>query len=289
MKMFRSGVYLLALSCFRWSASTLAFQISKFSRSDSISTKSLEAAFVERRDFLQQAALIGSVVLTGPQHSFADDEGDLTSQLFNPDGSPKEGVETEAKFRTVDFTWDASDQLSVNVDGVNSGSTKQGSNTRLSYELPLKGGTGKEGGELYFDRSEGVNAKACDRIIVYQAPGTASIDRLQKASTIGVAKALDATGDLKRLEGADLIGGRTKTQDGIKYYEFDMAVAPKSCGDSKENLGLGFCPFDEIYLISSTVFDDRLYVFAVKSTKDEWKRANSDIRRVRSSFAVENV
>jgi hypothetical protein len=95
------------------------------------------------------------------------------------------------------------------------------------------------------------------------------------------------TDDLKVLQGADLISGRTRSQGGIKYYDFDMAVAPKTCGDSKENLGLGFCPFDSIYLLSAAVLDDGLYVLALECDKAEWKVANSDLKLVRSSFTVE--
>jgi hypothetical protein len=35
------------------------------------------------------------------------------------------------------------------------------------------------------------------------------------------------------------------------------------------------------------VLDDALYVMAVKSNKSEWKVANSDLKRVRSSFGFD--
>jgi hypothetical protein len=92
---------------------------------------------------------------------------------------------------------------------------------------------------------------------------------------------------LKALKGADLLSGRTRMQGDIKFYDYDMALAPKTCGDSKENLGLGFCPFESIYLLSAVVLDDALYVMAVESNKDEWKVANSDLKRVRSSFGFD--
>lgn len=223
-----------------------------------------------------------------PLVSNAGDDSDLMSTMFNPDGSLKDAeADIEAKFRAVDFTFNGSaNKLALNVDGVNDPSTSKG-DIKLSYELPLK--WDMSASKLYFDRSEGVNAQACDKIIVYQAPGTVSIDRLEKATRVGIAKSLDVPdGDLQSLATADLINGRSVAKDGQRYFEFDMAVAPKTCDKSKEDLGLGFCPYDSIYLLSATVFDDRLYVLAMESNKDEWKRASADLKRVRSSFKVEH-
>ena len=107
---------------------------------------------------------------------------------------------------------------------------------------------------------------------------------------------------------ADLISGRTvrKPIQSLKekgefdeqiYYEFDLAFAPAQCPDymegNKENLGLGFCPYDSIYLVSATVLKSNegdeggtLMCCVVECNKDEWKIANSDLRRIRNSFKV---
>ena len=240
---------------------------------------SLDAAVDSRRAFLGVSA--AAVVATWSVPSLAE-EGDLTTQLFNADGSLKEEMETEAKFRKVELSWDVSDQAIVVQDGSNPATT--GSAVNVSYQLPEKWGTGND---LYLDKKEG--AKACNRITVYQAAGKADMKRLEKASMTGIGKALDVTEGLKEVRGADLIGGKSSSRDGLKYYDFDMAVAPKTCEASSDDLGLGFCPYDSIYLLSSTVLNDRLYVFALQCSKDEWKRANSDLRRVRSSFSVQQA
>ena len=214
----------------------------------------------------------------------ADSEADLTSQMFNADGSLKGEVE-EVKFRTVEIAWGTgSDNYLVNVDGANAASTESGSQVRLSYKLPDKWQQKEDG---YYDKSTSDLSKACQRISVYRAPGKVPAERLAKAATIGIAEALYVTDALKALKGADLISGRTRAQGDVKFYDFDMAVAPKTCGDSKENLGLGFCPFDTIYLLSAAVVDESLYVMAVECDKSEWKVANSDLKRVRSSFAID--
>lgn len=238
----------------------------------------------DRRTFLWNAAA-ATAIIPQPSISHADDE-DLTSKLFNPDGSLKnEDMPIEAKSRSVSIQWDVSEGKHVAIDGKTS---EEAGNTVISYTLPLKWATGESGDDpLYLDRSEGVNAPACQRISVFQAPGKASVDRLQKATNIGVSKALDLEKSLPGVVKADLVGGRTRVENGQKYWDFTMAVAPKTCESSAENLGLGFCPFEAIYLLSSTVFDDKLFVMVIECDKDQWKRANSDLKRVQSSFAVQ--
>ena len=52
---------------------------------------------------------------------------------------------------------------------------------------------------------------------------------------------------LPELAQADLVSGRKRNEEGTVYYDFDLAVAPKTCPDKQaENLGLGFCPYDRI-------------------------------------------
>ena len=196
-----------------------------------------------RRDILSllvPAGLASTGLWTPP--AFADD-ADLTEQLFNADGSLKEGVESEVKYRDVKFTWDQSDSLAINQDGINVKDTKEGSQYALSYRYPTRWSDGKDGDPIYFDRNQGINKKATKRITLFQAKGTATDDRLEKATTIGVAKALDVPEELSRLFKSDIISGRTVEKGDQKYFEFDMASAPETCGSSSENLGLGFCPY----------------------------------------------
>ena len=247
----------------------------------------------EKEDDRRRRAFLSSVVASTwmlSTSALADGTEDLTSSMFNADGSLKEGVASEAKERTVRFVWDDSDQLQVNVDGKNSPNTKEGKTVRLSYNLPEKWGVGPN--DLYVDRSEGVNQKACTRVTVYQAAGTVTEDRLEKATTIGIGKALDAVEELSGILGADIISGRktTKGDDDDVYFEFDMAVAPETCGESKANLGLGFCPYDRLYLLSATVLEgNRLFVLGVESNYQEWRQGNADLKRVRSSFNVSTL
>ena len=183
-----------------------------------------------RRNFL-----IGAGVLSSQLGNFIaradEDTPDLTTQLFNPDGSLKGEIE-EAKTRSVQIAWGegSKDTYAINIDGSNQVGTETGSKVRLSYQIPEKWEQKSDG---YIDISTPNRVKACEKITVYRAPGKVTPERLEKATTIGIADALYATDNLKVLKGADLISGRTRKQGDIKFYDFDLAVAPKTCGDSK--------------------------------------------------------
>lgn len=252
------------------------------------------ACFASRRDILSlfvPMSLASTALLAPKDPSFAaSDNVDLTSQMFNSDGSLKEGYESEVKFRDVSFTWDQSDSLAINTDGVNVQNTKSGSQYALSYQYPMRWSDGKDGDPIYFDRSEGINRKASKRITIYQASGKATEDRLEKATTVGVAKSFDVPEEVSRLYRADIVSGRVVEKGDQKYYEFDMASAPDTCGNSEENLGLGFCPYDDLFLLSATIVNDRLYCMVVEcdSTKI-WKLESKELKRVRSTFNIEEV
>lgn len=135
-------------------------------------------------------------------------------------------------------------------------------------------------------------------------------------------------GNVRRPTGATIIkSGTTDNDDTSKartnriYSDFDLAVAPTTCsGGESEDLRLGFCPYDRIFLVSATVTNtfaassnnsdstimntgddmnsrsivdgsknigpEYLSLLIVESTRSEWQRANADLRRVRGSFIV---
>jgi len=77
------------------------------------------------------------------------EEGDLTSRLYNPDGTLKDDIESEAKFRTIERWWDVSDDRIMIVDG-EGGALASDKPIRISYDLTEKWGTGDQ---LYVDNS----------------------------------------------------------------------------------------------------------------------------------------
>ena len=294
-----------------------------------LTSTSTSTSTSDRRDFISGALAlplfttgiglmaVTSTILGRPDDAIAADD-DMTSEMFNEDGSLKEGVMAvvEAKDRSVgvlfpsnpgDTTSSSSSASAiVSTDGAtigDVGTTQSG--ISASYTVPDKWTSAPD----YLDTLLAVRKKACDQITVYQVPGTFDdFTILENASKIGLSKALGFDSVQKgifpkTLPGADIVSGRkvikaasTATATGAsdtdgekrKYYEFDIAVAPDSCdGKSADNLGLGFCPYDTIVLISATIVDKKMMVCGVTSTKAEWKIANADLKRVRNSFFVE--
>lgn len=262
-----------------------------------------------RRDFMMKSAIAFATALSmnGENAIAADDDGDLTSKMFNADGSLKdEGTSQVAKSKTVSIPFPSSqiESAVISIDGSIPSIPDSEKTINVSYALPDKWTAAPE----YVDTSEGLNVKACDFVSIYQVPGVSVYKTLDKAAMTGVAKAVGIKtlpptdvgyGPFsKDLLSADIISGKkvmkplTSSSDEIEsraYYEFDIAVAPKTCDSSAENLGLGFCPYDEIALISSTIVNSRMYVIGVKCRKDEWKQANADLKRVRESFFVDSA
>lgn len=158
---------------------------------------------------------------------------------------------------------------------------------RVSYDLPSQWG-GPETG--YLDKAEGVNGPAVDRVTTYALPGPAEVRTLDRASTVGVARALGLDtlpASNPGILGADLISGAKRVREGTTYYEFDVAVTPPTCQPgSQDDLGMGFCPYDSIVLLGAAVVDGRMYGIMIEAGRDEWKRGSADLKRARSSFLV---
>jgi len=304
---------ILALKAVAFSPSPLSLICSKspsintnYSRQFSLSSVNDDANVIvmNRRNFIT-AGLVSQILWTPLLQPAAADEGDLTSQMFNEDGSLKAVLngksqsDLEAKSRkiVINFPTEINDKAIVSADGRKvSAGENEGKFLKVTYDVPEKWTDAPD----YIDTLLASGEKACDRIVVYQVPGIfKDFTKLDAATTIGVAKALSVdsleSGVLpSTLKSADVVSGRKATKDcgntgdQCKYYEFDLAMAPDNC-DPKgaENLGLGFCPYNTIVLLSATIVAERMLVFAVTCTKDEWKRSNADLKRVRSSFTVE--
>lgn len=258
-----------------------------------------------RRKFLTKggAAFLSTVLING---EVAVAEEDMTSRLFNSDGSLKDkNAEVEAKSRSVPvaFPSEKIDSAVLSLDGSSLVLPESQKTINVLFSLPGKWTDAPD----YVDTSEGLNIKACDFVATYQLPGTYSYKVLDKAAMTGVAKAVGVNmlpaseigfGPFtKNLLSADVISGKKISKpasssddeiDSRDYYEFDIAIAPKVCDDSSENLGLGFCPYEEIVLISATIVDGRMYVLGAKCKKDQWKRESADLKRVRGSFFVDS-
>ena len=45
---------------------------------------------------------------------------------------------------------------------------------------------------------------------------------------------------------ADLVSASKRSMGDLTYYDFDLAMAPRTCTEGADNLGLGFCPYEQI-------------------------------------------
>jgi len=295
---------------------------------DNDQTKIDQLQTQNRRTFLTTSLLAGITLTStaaGNVSPALATEGDMTSQMFNEDGSLKEGILSnganadviEAKSTTITIPFpskSSTDDAIVSADGSNIELTLSTDNTssaenalvKAQYIIPDKWTPAPE----YLDTLLAVREKACDHITIYQVPGTFKDNTLlEKATTIGIAKALNFASVFKirpdvlpkSIVSADIVSGRkvlkpksssSNGDDNSKdnkrlYYEFDLATAPDNCGQSAENLGLGFCPYDTIVLVSATIVNEKMYVCGVTCNKTEWKRANADLKRVRGSFFID--
>jgi hypothetical protein len=157
--------------------------------------------------------------------SKTDDNEDLTASLYNPDGSLKANVASEATFRTISFRLSAAapggdpQQQVGAIDGkpnaVSSSSSSSSSIggvedkvVMVSYQLPDKWAT---------DRYETNGQSTCRRITVYRAMMARPTD-LSMATKIGVTKALETARIGLDDKKADLMSGAVR--DG--YYDFDL-------------------------------------------------------------------
>jgi hypothetical protein len=255
-------------------------------------TSFIEAVPGDRRDFC--ASILGagtSLLLFHPIHFVAhaaSSDDALLLFLFVPDAVEMTQLVTtdHANFRTVELLWDdrPTGSFPVAVDAIHNERMIRGTPAvSIEYKLP------KTWDDTYTERG----LKCCNHITVYQKTGSARAGALEKAARleIPVARALDigdriaGSDGLKDVKRANLIRSRSVFKDhGQQYFEFDMTFAPNTCDSSA-----GACPYDDLFLISATVLNKRLFVCVIQCDESQWKRRESDLGRIRSSFKVTDL
>jgi len=142
-------------------------------------------------------------------------------------------------------------------------------------ERNIVGQKGPASVQLHYDTAP----DKVSRITVYQRTGTASIQRLKDAaSKLGVPRALDIGdrigSDLADLKTARLVAdGLYSLPSGLACYTFDLVSADD----------------DKRYLISSTVLNERLYVFVMETNAKDFEAdplTANQLIAVRNSFSV---
>mmetsp|Transcript_11981 Transcript_11981/g.15022 ORF Transcript_11981/g.15022 Transcript_11981/m.15022 type:complete len:219 (-) Transcript_11981:8-664(-) len=84
----------------------------------------------------------------------------------------------------------------------------------------------------------------------------------------------------------DIVAARKRTdQNGIIYYDWDLAVSPLEC-PKEQQLVVTTCLPDEVALISAAVSNGKLFVFECAVTPPQWKNFAKALRTLRNSFLL---
>ena len=109
----------------------------------------------------------------------------------------------------------------------------------------------------------------------------------QNTAALGRPERLDLMrtfGLESELERADLVAAAIRTEGGVTFYDFDLALPAKTC---IAELATACLP-TRVILLSCGVCDGELYTARIDATADQWKRGGSALRLLRSSFSVES-
>ena len=86
----------------------------------------------------------------------------------------------------------------------------------------------------------------------------------------------------KDLERADMVAAAKRKSNGITFYDYDLALSPKTCGQEMATA----CLPEKVILLSCGVSGEQLHVIRVDASAAQWKRAGTALRLLRSSFGV---
>ena len=199
-----------------FSSSLVALRLNRDCDNEGFIPRDISEDHWKRRDFLLQSLRAASIIssasslslpsITNAAENYIYERGakdDLTSQLYNPDGTLKDPTMAEAKETTVNLSFmipsnPDSTHINIAMDGMQSTSSSVSDDVAATYvkafyNLPIKWKR-NESPQLppYYDASEGKNGQACNRITVYSisTPNNLVMNTLENASKVGVAKSL---------------------------------------------------------------------------------------------------
>jgi len=115
------------------------------------------------------------------------------------------------------------------------------------------------------------------RTIVTDRPETAALGRPEQ---IDLVRTLELEPELVR---ADLVAAAVRKSDGVTFYDFDLALSPSKCDTEMATA----CLPNKVILLSCGVRAGQLHVVRVDASPDQWKRAGTALRLLRSSFSVD--
>jgi hypothetical protein len=132
-----------------------------------------------------------------------------------------------------------------------------------------------------------VNGPIAESIAVSTCPtDLTSLDQLGQVSALPLKRI--GFDDLAR---ADLVAAvrRQGSGDGVNetpYFDYDLAVSPQSCARDQEIVP-GACLPTRVVLLSCAVRAGQLHALRIEVSPDQWRKAGTTLRNVRSSFTVD--
>jgi hypothetical protein len=111
-----------------------------------------------------------------------------------------------------------------------------------------------------------------------------SVEGLGKPENVQVYKQLYLDSVDETFKRSDMLLASIRTgEDGIKYYDYDLVASPppKSCPSA-----VGCLYPEHIYMISSCIRDNKMFVFVIDATPELWRQTGASIKKLRNSFSV---
>mmetsp|Transcript_4730 Transcript_4730/g.9071 ORF Transcript_4730/g.9071 Transcript_4730/m.9071 type:complete len:227 (-) Transcript_4730:241-921(-) len=112
------------------------------------------------------------------------------------------------------------------------------------------------------------------------ATKSGSIKDLGKVESLNLEKALGVRPELAK---ADMVGAGKHGKGSSITYDYDLAIAPKTCSRADEVVS-GSCAYTEVVLLSAFVDQEKLNVLEIVATAEQWKKNGPALRGVRDSF-----
>ena len=123
--------------------------------------------------------------------------------------------------------------------------------------------------------------KATSNVLI-SASETTLLDTaaLGRPENLDLVRALGLEPGLVR---ADLVAAAIRKVDGIQFYDFDLALPARTCDAELATA----CLPSLVVLLSCGIRAGKLHVVRVDATADQWKRAGTALRLLRTSFKVD--
>lgn len=86
----------------------------------------------------------------------------------------------------------------------------------------------------------------------------------------------------KEMRRADMVAAAVRNVDGVRIYEYDLALPALKCGRELATA----CPPERVVLLAAGVTNGQLVVLRVDADPAQWRRSGTALRSLRSTLAL---